>query len=236
MKVHLWYNLKINSNSFLMKKNTDLQTRVQDALRWEPILNDAAIGVLADDGIITLTGFVDNYAKKLKAEEIVKFTKGVKAVIEKLEVKFDSLGTVSDSEIAHEIVNALQWNWEIPNESIKVKVENAWVTLEGELQWNYQRETAKRLVDNLVGVHGVTNKITIQTELHDKIEKDLIVDAIARNWAINSDEIEVTVLDKKVTLSGLVHSLYQKHQAEKIVWNTPGVWFVENNLIVGFDD
>jgi osmotically-inducible protein OsmY len=218
-----------------MKTNTDLQIRVQDALRWEPLLNKTEIGVLSDDGIITLTGFVDSYAKKLKAEEIVKFIKGVKAVIEKIEVKFGTNESVTDSEIAHEIVNGLKWNWEIPNDAVKVKVENSWVTLEGELQWNYQRETAKRVVDNLVGVRGVTNKINIKTELHDKIEKDLIMAAINRNWAINSDEIEVTVLDKKVTLSGLVHSLYQKHQAEKTVWSTPGVWFVENNLEVGFD-
>lgn len=219
-----------------MKTNTNLQTRVQDALHWEPLLNKTEIGVLADDGIVTLTGFVDSYAKKIKAEEIVKFTKGVKAVIEKIEVKFGTNGAVSDSEIAHEIVNALKWNWEIPNDAVKVKVENAWVTLEGELQWNYQRETAKRLVDNLLGVSGVTNKISIKTELHDKIEKDLVMAAINRNWAVNSDEIEVKVVDKKVILTGLVRSLYQKHQAEKAVWSTPGVWFVENNLEVGFDD
>jgi osmotically-inducible protein OsmY len=219
-----------------MKTNTNLQTKVQDALHWEPLLNKTEIGVLADDGIITLTGFVDSYAKKIKAEEIVKFTKGVKALIEKIEVKFVTNETHSDSEIAHEIVNAIKWNWEIPNDAVKVKVENAWVTLEGELQWNYQRETAKGLVDNLLGVRGVTNKISIKTELQDKIEKDLIIAAINRNWAINSDEIDITVLDKKVILTGLVHSLYQKHQAEKAVWSTPGVWFVENNLEVGFDD
>jgi len=137
---------------------------------------------------------------------------------------------------AYNGINAFQWNWEIPNYAVKVKVENAWVTLEGELQWNYQRETAKRLVDNLVGVHGVTNNISIKTELKDKLEAATIMAAINRNWSVNSNEIDVTVLDKKVTLSGQVHSLYQKHQAEKTVWNTPGVWFVENNLVVGFEE
>ena len=78
--------------------------------------------------------------------------------------------------------------------------------------------------------------MTIKTELHDSIEKDIILDAIARDWSINGEEVDITVVDKKVTLSGLVHSLYQKHQAEKIVWNTPGVWFVDNNLEVGFSD
>lgn len=219
-----------------MKTNSDLQNKVLEALHWEPLLNKTEIGVVEDDGIITLTGFVDSYAKKLKAEETVKNIKGIKAVVEKVEVRFGVDGAITDTEIAREVVNALKWNWEIPNDVIKVKVENNWVTLEGELQWNYQRETAKKLVDNLVGIRGVNNKITIKTELHDKIEKHIILEAIARDWSINNDEIDVTVLDKKVILSGLVHSLYQKHQVEKIVWSTPGVWFVDNNLEVGFDN
>ena len=219
-----------------MKTNSDLQEKVLNALHWEPLLNKAEIGVIANDGIVTLTGFVDSYAKKLKAEATVKNIKGVKAVVEKVEVRFGIDGEATDSEIAREVINAFKWNWEIPNDVIKVKVENNWVTLEGELQWNYQRETAQKLVDNLLGVRGVNNKLTIRTELHDKIEKDLIVEAIERDWSINDDEISVTVLDKKVILTGLVRSLYQKHQVEKIVWSTPGVWFVENNLEVGFDD
>ena len=219
-----------------MKTNSDLQDKVLNALHWEPLLNKTEIGVTANDGIVALTGFVDSYAKKLKAEATVKNIKGVKAVVEKIEVRFGVDGAVTDTEIAREVINAFKWNWEIPNDVIKVKVENNWVTLEGELQWNYQRETAQKLVDNLVGVRGVNNKLTIRTELHDMIEKDLIVEAIERDWSINDDEISVTVLDKKVILTGLVHSLYQKHQVEKIVWSTPGVWFVENNLEVGFDD
>ena len=219
-----------------MKKDTNLQQKVQDALHWDSLLKHSEIGVLAKDGIVTLTGFVDSYAKKLKAEAIVKDIKGVSALVEKIEVKFGGEGAVTDAEIANQVVNVLKWNWEIPNDAIKVQVENNWVTLEGSLQWNYQRETVKNLVNNLSGIRGINNKMTIKTELHDSIEKDIILDAIARDWSINGEEVDITVVDKKVTLSGLVHSLYQKHQAEKIVWNTPGVWFVDNNLEVGFDD
>ena len=219
-----------------MKKDTNLQQKVQDALHWDSLLKHSEIGVLAEDGIVTLTGFVDSYAKKLKAESIVKDIKGVSALVEKIEVKFGVEGAVTDVEIANQVVNAIKWNWEIPNDAIKVQVENNWVTLEGSLQWNYQRETVKNLVNNLSGIRGINNKMTIKTELHDSIEKDIILDAIARDWSINGEEVDITVVDKKVTLSGLVHSLYQKHQAEKIVWNTPGVWFVDNNLEVGFDD
>ena len=219
-----------------MKKDTNLQQKVQDALHWDSLLKHSEIGVLAEDGIVTLTGFVDSYAKKLKAEAIVKDIKGVLALVEKIEVKFGVEGAMTDAEIANQVVNALKWNWEIPNDAVKVQVENNWVTLEGSLQWNYQRETVKNLVNNLSGIRGINNKMTIKTELHDSIEKDIILDAIARDWSINGEEVDITVVDKKVTLSGLVHSLYQKHQAEKIVWNTPGVWFVDNNLEVGFDD
>ena len=219
-----------------MKKDTNLQQKVQDALHWDSLLKHSEIGVSAEDGIVTLTGFVDSYAKKLKAEAIVKDIKGVLALVEKIEVKFGVEGAMTDAEIANQVVNALKWNWEIPNDAVKVQVENNWVTLEGSLQWNYQRETVKNLVNNLSGIRGINNKMTIKTELHDSIEKDIILDAIARDWSINGEEVDITVVDKKVTLSGLVHSLYQKHQAEKIVWNTPGVWFVDNNLEVGFDD
>ncbi len=219
-----------------MKTNADLQNKVLDALHWEPLLKKAEIGVIAENGIVTLTGFVDSYAKKLKAEATVKRLRGVRVLVEKLEVHFGFNGVVTDTEIAVEILNAIKWNWEIPNDAIKVKVENSWVTLEGELEWNFQRETARKLVANLLGVKGVTNKITIKTEHLGPIDKDTILAAISRDWSINNDEIDISVLDKKVTLSGLVHSLYQKHQAEKIVWSTPGVWFVENNLEVGYDN
>ncbi|MEC4049916.1 BON domain-containing protein [Flavobacterium sp. SUN046] len=218
-----------------MKTNADLREKVLDALQWEPLLKKAEIGVITENGIVTLTGFVDSYAKKLKAESTVKRIKGVRVLVEKLEVRFGFKGVVTDTEIANEILNAIKWNWEIPNDAIKVKVENSWVTLEGELEWNFQRETARKLVGNLLGVKGVTNKITIKTETHGVIDKDAILAAISRDWSINSDEIDLNITDKKVTLSGLVHSLYQKHQAEKIVWSTPGVWFVDNNLEVGFD-
>lgn len=219
-----------------MKTNTDIQNRVQKALNWEPLLSGEEIGVQVDDGIVTLTGYTDSFAKKLKAEKTAKNVLGVKAVVEKIEVQFGVKNAVSDLRIAHEIVNAFQWNWELPNDAIGVVVENGWVTLEGTLEWNYQRETANAIVGNLLGVRGITNNIGIKTELKDAIEKKAIEQAISANWEINNNEITITVLDKKVTISGRVGTLYQKHQTEKIVWRTPGVWFVENNLEVGFEN
>ena len=139
-----------------MKTNESLQKDVQDALKWEPLLNAAEIGVTAKDGIITLSGIVDNYAKKLEAEDAAKNVSGVKAVVEKIIVEFGSLVTQNDNEIAKEVVNAFKWSWEVPEDTVKVNVEHGWVTLEGELQWNYQKDAAKKAVKNLAGVKGVT--------------------------------------------------------------------------------
>jgi osmotically-inducible protein OsmY len=127
-----------------MKSNEDLQKEVQDAIKWEPKLHAAEIGVVVHDGIVTLTGTVDNYAKKIQAENAAKHIKGVKAVVEKIEVKFNTdWAKHDDNDIAKEIVHAYKWNWQLPDDKIHVKVENGWITLDGETNWNYQREEAK---------------------------------------------------------------------------------------------
>jgi osmotically-inducible protein OsmY len=219
-----------------MKSNQELQTDVQKAITWEPLLNAAQIGVTAEDGIITLTGTVDSYAKKLEAEDAAKNVAGVKAVVEKIEIKFySSLAKRDDSEIASEVVNAFKWHWEIPSDKVKVKVENGWVTLEGDLIWNYQKEATIKAVKNLFGVKGVTNSIKIKSEIYNAIEEDAIKDALRRNWSLDANEIEVAVSGNTVTLSGTVISGYQKAEAEKIAWKAPGVWHVENNLVVVYD-
>ena len=219
-----------------MKKNEDLQTDVQDAIRWEPLLKTADISVTAKDGVITLTGIVDSYAKKLEAEEAAKNVKGVKYVIEKIEIQFEGTGKKGDNEISYEVLNALKWNLQVPNEKVKVKVEAGWVTLEGELTWNYQKEAAKKSVSNLVCVKGVINNITIKSETIDLIEEKDIERALARNWSLNDQDIRVKVSTNRVTLNGIVHSLYQKDEAGRIAWNAPGVCAVENELVIGFKD
>jgi osmotically-inducible protein OsmY len=155
-----------------MRSDQDLQKDVQDALQWELLLNAAQIGVTVDNGIVTLTGTVDSYAKKLVAEEATKNVTGVKAVVEKIEIKFySSLGTCDDNEIAAEVVNAFKWNKDIPGDKVRVKVEDGWVTLEGELPWNFQREAIRKAVKDLSGITGITNGIIIKAETRDAIEK-----------------------------------------------------------------
>ncbi|MEO6523312.1 MAG: BON domain-containing protein [Mucilaginibacter sp.] len=219
-----------------MKTNEELQRDVQNAIKWEPLLNAAEIGVTAKDGVITLTGVVDSYSKKTEAENAAKSVTGVKAVAETIEVNYGSSFKKNDTEIANEVLNAWKWNWEVPADKIKVKVESGWVTLEGELEWNYQREAAKKAVANLTGVKGVSNNITIKSESKDAVEQAAVECALERSWSIDDEDVDVKVKGNRVTLTGTVSSLYQKDEAGRLAWNAPGVYSVDNELLVDFDD
>jgi len=218
-----------------MKNNETLQQEVEDAIKWEPLLHAAEIGVTVKEGVVTLTGIVDSYAKKSEAEDAAKKVAGVKAVLERIEVKY--LGSIhkEDEEIAKEVLNALKWNWQVPGEKIKVKVEDGWITLSGTINWNYQKDAAKNAVKNLLCVKGVTNNITIESDIHDAVEKKEIESAIGRNWSINDQNIQVKVSGNRVTLTGTVNSIYQKDEALRMAWNAPGVWFVDNELEIEYD-
>jgi osmotically-inducible protein OsmY len=218
-----------------MKSNAQLQQDVQDAIKWQPLLNAAEIGVTAKDGVISLTGVVDSYAKKTEAEDAAKNVAGVIALVEKIEVKYPSSYSKTNAEIAAEVLAALATRWDIPKDKVKVKVEAGLVTLTGELTWNYQKEAAKNAIKNLMGVTGVTNNITIKSESMESAEKTGIENALKRNWAFYKNRIQVQVSDHKATLSGTVDSLYQKKEAGSIAWNAPGVWTVDNELVVDWD-
>ncbi len=217
-----------------MKSNEQLQRDVMDSLRWEPQLNATEIGVIVHDGIVTLTGTVDNYSKKLAAEAATKEVAGVKAVVEKIDVKYSFSGIKTDDEIATEALKALQNSRNVPDAKIKFEVEDAWVTLNGDVTWNYQKEAAKSVVENVPGVKGVINHIQLKTVHKSELEKKVIENALRRHWSINADDIKVNVKNNRVMLDGSVTSLYQKDEAEKIAWKTPGVLFVDNNLVIDY--
>jgi osmotically-inducible protein OsmY len=218
-----------------MKTNAELQRDVQEAIKWEPLLSAGEIGVTAKEGIVTLTGTVDSYWKKSEAEVAAKNVAGVKAVVEKIEIKFaNNSFKKDDNEIAAEVVNAFKWNNEVPNDKVKVKVEKGWVTLDGELEWNFQKEAARNAVAGLLGVTGVTNNITIQADTQDEIERKDIESALERNWSLSDRQIKVKVSGTKVTLTGKVDSWYQKSEAARIAWKARGVWSVENDLVVDY--
>jgi osmotically-inducible protein OsmY len=218
-----------------LKNNQELQIDVQNAIKWEPLLNAAEIGVTAKDGVVSLTGVVDSYSKKMEAENATKKVIGVKALVENIEVKFPNTWSKTDLEIANEVLTGLKNNWALPNDRVKVKVENGWVTLEGELPWNYQKEAAKDAINYLAGVKGVTNNIKIKSESHDAIEKQDVEDAIHRSWSVDDSDINVSVSGTTVTLTGTVDSWYQKDEAGRIAWKTSGIWHVNNELVVDYE-
>lgn len=218
-----------------MKTNEELQKDVQNAIKWEPLLHAAEIGVSVRDGIVTLSGTVDNFYKKTEADNAAKNVAGVKAVVENIEVKYADGYSKSNDEIAADVLKALNDDWSVPNDKVMVEVNNGWVTLGGDLHWNYQREAAKSAINYLNGVKGVTNNIRIQTEIKDAIEKEDVENALARHWSINSDDITVKAEGTTITLTGSVTSLYQKEEAARIAWKTPGVRTVHNKLEVEYD-
>ena len=219
----------------MFQTNEELQKAVLTAIKWEPMLHAAEIGITAKDGIITLTGVVDNYAKKSEAENAAKNVIGVKGVAEEITVDFGNSYTRNDTEIANEILTAWKWNWRVPKDRVKVKVEEGWVTLDGELVWNYQKEAAKDSVVMLAGVKGVTNNITIKSEVKEIVEKSAVENAISRNWSLGDKGIQVAVSGNDVTLTGSVNSVYQKEEAGRLAWGAPGVWNVDNQLVVEYE-
>lgn len=218
-----------------MKNNEELQTDVEKAIKWEPLLHMAEIGVTADNGIVTLSGVVDSYSKKCEAENAAKNVTGVKRVIEKIEVSlYSSRNKRTDGEVAYEVVSSIHANRMIPNDKIHVTVQQGNVKLDGKLEWNYQKELTEKMVGKLYGVKGVVNNIEIDSKTDAAIEKRDIKEALRRNWSINADHINIDVSGTKVTLTGSVAAWYQKNEAERIAWNAPGVKTVDNNLEIEF--
>lgn len=218
-----------------MKTNSQLQQDVQNAIKWEPLLHAAEIGVTAQDGIVTLSGVVDNYFKKTEAQHAALKVLGVKALVEHIEVRFPSDWSKTDVQLAIEVLAAFKNKYSIPEDKIDIEVKDGWVTLSGELPWNYQRISAENAVKHLEGVKGVHNNITIKSEIDDAIEKKAVEAAIARHWSLDSSNVDVTVHGTTVTLSGTVDSGYQRSEIGRITWNTPGIWHVNNELEVDFD-
>lgn len=215
-----------------MKTDLQIQRDVMDELNWEPSLNASEIGVAVKNGVVTLTGKVDTFSKKLTAEKAAKRVAGVKAVAEEIHVGVPLGFTKTDTELAEVVLTALQWHTAVQEEKVKIQVEEGHVTLEGEVEWEYQRTSAKTAIEQLAGIRSITNLITVNPQITAVDIRQKINSAFHRSANIDSEKIDVNVMDNKVILSGKVRSLAEKEDAEAAAWAASGVTSVENKLEV----
>jgi len=216
----------------MIKTDAQLQKDVIEELRWDPAIGSAEIGVAARFGVVTLTGQVDSFAKKYAATRATERVAGVRAVAEDLKVVLPSSHLRTDTDLAHSVVSALRWDVQVPDDSVIARVEDGWVTLEGELEWQYQINAAERVVRNLTGVRGVSNQLLLKTRASAPDVKHRIESALKRHAELDSKQIQVEVLNGRVTLTGQVRSWAERQEAELAAWKAPGVTKVEDELAV----
>jgi osmotically-inducible protein OsmY len=214
-----------------MEPDLELQYEVLEEIQFEPKIISTDIEVIAKDGVITLTGSVNNFPAKRYAEEAALRVYGVKAIANEIEVKIPGESQRSNSDIARCAYQMLKWNVTTPD-NLKVSVENGWVTLQGEVEWQYQRVAAEDEVHRLVGVRGITNEISIKPHVSPSALKGKIVSALSRNAALDGKGIQVEAHEGTVRLQGKVRSLTEKEQAGQTAWSAPGVTEVDNDLTV----
>ncbi|MDO8578067.1 MAG: BON domain-containing protein [Dehalococcoidales bacterium] len=217
-----------------MKTDAELKQDVMEELKWEADVKAETLGVAVQDGIVTLTGNVDTYAQKVAAERAAERVYGVKGIAEEIKVKLPNSFMRDDEDIARAAANALEWNASVPDERVKVKVQDGWVTLGGDVDFRYQKDAAYDAVSGLMGVAGVTNLINLKpsprpapTDIRGKIES-----AFQRHALLDARRVAVQISDGKVTLEGTVHSYAEKKAAELAACSAPGICEVENNISI----
>jgi osmotically-inducible protein OsmY len=215
-----------------IRTDEQIQRDVLDELKWDSRVQVNEIGVAVKDGVVTLTGWVDSYMKKLAAEAAAHRVHGVKAVANDIEVRLPGSAERTDADLAKAVLDALRWDAAVPTDKIDVTVSHGWVTLKGEVEFGFEKRDAERAVQRLSGVKGVTNLITVRphplpTDLKQNIEK-----AFVRNAETDAEHITVEVQGSKVILHGTVRSYAEKKAAEDTAWSAPGVTEVENRIVV----
>ena len=209
-----------------------IQSDVLAELKWDARVMPNEIGVAVKDGVVTLTGWVDSYTKRWAAEDAAHRVRGVKAVANDIEVRLSSGAERNDTDIAAAAARALEWDAFVPIDTIDVTVSKGWVTLKGEVEWQYQKQDAERAVGRLAGVKGVTNLIVVKPRLTPSELKNKIEQALVRSAELDAKRITVDVVGSKVTLKGTVRSWAEKKEAERQAWLAPGVTSVDNRIMI----
>ena len=215
-----------------MMNDMQLQKAVQAELGWEPSVTAAHIGVAAKDGVVTLTGHVGAYAEKHAAEAAANRVKGVKAVAEEIEVRLPFETKRTDEDIAASAVDRLAWDVFVPKDAVKVRVEKGWVTLTGQVDWNYQKDAATEDLRRLLGVVGVSDQVTIKPRVDPVNVSHAIEHALHRTWYFDRDKVAVSAKGGQVHLTGTVYTPHDKQVAAWTAWGAPGVTGVENDIRV----
>jgi osmotically-inducible protein OsmY len=214
------------------RTDEDIQRDVLDELKWDSHVQVNEVGVVVKDGIVTLTGWVDSYLKKLAAENAAHRVPGVNAVANDIEVRLPGSAERTDADLAKAVLDALRWDAAIPAGKLDVTVSQGWVTLRGEVEFGFEKRDAERVVQRLSGVKGVTNLIIVRShplpsDLKQNIEKSLV-----RNAETDAQRITVEMQGSKVILRGTVRSYAEKKAAEDTAWSAPGVTDVENRIVI----
>ena len=205
---------------------------VLDQLEFEPSIDAANIRVAVEDGVVTLTGHVWSYAQKLAAERATRQVKGVRAIAQEIEVRYSSDKKTADDEIAKRALDIIDWDATVPDRAVQVKVERGWVTLTGEVEWQYQRKAAEEDVCRLTGVKGVSNRIIVRPAVPVLDVQRRIEEALARRADTEAKAIRVSVEAGKVVLEGTVQNLDERQAVERAAWSAPGVQSVEDRMTI----
>jgi osmotically-inducible protein OsmY len=215
-----------------MKSDSEIERDVRDELKWDPDLDADDIAISVKDGVVTLAGFTKSYTDRWEAEAAVKRVAGVLAVANDIKVRLPAIDQRPDPNIARDAVAALKAQLPISHERIKAVVKDGWITLEGAVEWQYQKSTAENAVRRLKGVKGVTDAITVRPNVQPSELKRKIQDAFKRNAEVDANRITVEANGSEVILKGTVRSWIEREEAERVAWSAPGVTLVDDRIVV----